>query len=54
MGVAADDEHAKVIGWNFPFGGPFVVRGCGDWGVVTPRGRWVHVSRASGDDGSSQ
>jgi len=21
MGIAADDEHAKVIGWNFSYGG---------------------------------
>jgi len=50
--VAGDDEHAKVIGWNFSYGGPLVVRGCGDWGVINRRGRWVHISRASGDDGS--
>ena len=45
MGVAADDEHAKVIGWNFAYGGPLVVRGCGDWGVITRRGRWLGISR---------
>ncbi len=48
MGIATDDEHAKVIGWNFSYGGPLVVRGCGDWGVINRRGRWVHISRASG------
>jgi hypothetical protein len=45
MSVAADDEHAKVVGWNFSYGGPLVVRGCGDWGVINRRGRWVHISR---------
>jgi len=44
MGVAAGDEHAKVIGWSFSHGGPLVVRGCGDWGVITRHGRWVHIS----------
>ena len=44
MGVAADDEGAKVIGWSFSHGGPLVVRGGGDWGVVNRRGRWVRIS----------
>jgi hypothetical protein len=48
--VAADDGAAKVIGWNFSYCGPLVVRGCGDWGVINRRGRWVHISHASGDD----
>jgi hypothetical protein len=48
--VEADDERAKVIGWNFSYQGPLVVRGCGDWGVINRRGRWVHISRATGDD----
>ena len=51
--VADDDDDAKVIGWNFSYRGPLVVRGCGDWGVVNRRGRWVHISHASGDDGDN-
>ena len=34
MGVAADDEHAKVIGWNFPFGGP-------SWFEAAATGAWL-------------
>lgn len=49
--VAAADDQARVIGWNFSFRGPLVVRGCGDWGVINPRGRWIHISHESRDDG---
>ena len=49
--VAANDEHAKVIGWAFSLGGPLVVQGCGDWGVINGRGRWIDISRESRDEG---
>ena len=52
MSVAANDEHAKVIGWSFSHGGPLAVRGCGDWGVIAATAAGSTSLGASGDDGS--
>ena len=44
MGVPADDEHAKVIGWNFSYQGPLVLRRLGRDQSSRPQG-----SHLSGD-----